>query len=219
MGQAMTIFLVDDDKAVRESTTIALRQSGYAVKEFACGQAFLDYYQYAEPGCLVIDLQLPDISGLEVQASLRSSGFSLPTIFISGHGDIPTTVNAIRGGAADFIEKPFARSKLVERIELVLAQHDSFATQAMPITDAAQAAQIRSIRQRVTNLTGREQEVMQLITEEGLSSKEIARRLAISPRTVESHRANLMKKMRARNLAELCHLVGMAGLFNHPTAE
>lgn len=219
MGQAMTIFLVDDDKAVRESTTIALRQSGYAVKEFAFGQEFLDYYQYAEPGCLVIDLQLPDISGLDVQASLRARGLSLPTIFISGHGNIPITVSAIRGGAADFIEKPFARSKLVERIELVLAQHDSLATQAMPITDAAQAAAIRTIRQRVANLTGREREVMQLITEEGLSSKEIAGRLAISPRTVESHRANLMKKMQARNLAELCHLVGMVGLFNHPTAK
>ncbi len=207
MRQRPSIFLVDDDKPLREALTIALSQSGYSVQAFPTGTDFLEFYQTPQPGCLVIDLRLPDMTGIEVQANLRAKGYTLPCIFISGYGDIPTTVRAMQGGAADFIEKPFTRRQLVDRIEEVMAEHDQVATSERPTNPPnAPSADAQSIQALVGTLTVRELEIMRLITFAGLSSKEIARQLDISHRTVESHRAHLMRKLKVRKLAELCHI-------------
>ncbi len=196
MTTTPVVVLLDDDPAVRRSVSLTLNLAGYEVKAYASAGELLQGLDPAQSGCLLLDLRMPDMSGLEVQQALSARGCSLPVIFISAFGDIPTTVHALKAGAVDFLEKPFSTESLITRIEEALE------------TDRRQREQAtlrQAIQQRANQLTPREQEVMQLVTD-GLSNKDIARKLEISPRTVEKYRARVMEKMQAASIADLCQM-------------
>jgi len=199
MSAAPTVFLVDDDAAMRESMALVLEQSDFQVRTFSAALAFLEETSPQDPGCLVLDLRMPEMTGLELQKELAHRGYELPIIFLTGYGDIPTTVRAIRRGALDFLEKPVAPQNLIRRVRQAL--EDDRRRRAASASEAA-------IRARFRTLSSREQEVMALVAR-GLSNKKAARELGISPRTVENHRARAMEKMEAGSVAEL---VAMAAL-------
>ncbi len=205
MIPGQTVFLVDDDDALRESLALLLTGAGFQVRAFQSGHSFLDSYSENEPGCLVLDLRMPDMNGLELQEALLRRGFAPPIIFLSGYGDVPATVRAIKGGATDFLEKPVENSFLIERIRQALEEDRK---------QRAAAADERLIQDLYSNLTAREREVM-LFATKGFANKEIAEHLGISPRTVENHRARVMEKMQAGNIAELCHMAAVC-LFSRP---
>lgn len=196
MTPVQTVFLVDDDQGMRDSLALILELAGYRVRSFAAASAFLDALVCDEPGCLLLDQRMPDMNGLAVQRALLERGCLLPIIFLSAFGDVPTTVQAIQGGALDFLEKPASTEILLERVAVALAENRRRHTEA---------ASANEILERFRQLTPREHEVLTLITQ-GLTNKDIARDLGISPRTVENHRARMMEKMGAANLAELCRL-------------
>ena len=190
-------MILDDDPGVRRSLSLALSLAGYKVEAHATAEELLRGLDPAQPGCLVLDLRMPGMGGLEVQQVLSARGCSLPIIFMSAFGDIPTTVRALKAGAVDFLEKPFSTDSLIALIEEAIE------------TDRQQRAQgvlRQTILDRAKQLTGREMEVMQLVTA-GLSNKDIARQLEISPRTVEKYRARVMEKMQADSIADLCQMV------------
>ncbi len=187
------VFLVDDDDAYRRSLRFLLESSGFSVCDFASAEAFLQQYREDLPGCLVLDLRMPGLSGIELQDQLRHSGMELPIIFITGHGDVPVSVQAMKGGAIDFLEKPFDDAQLVERIR------EAFALDAERRTERKERERIA---ERLQRLTRREREVFDLLVR-GHSNKEIAEKLEVSHRTVEVHRARVMHKMEAGSLAEL----------------
>lgn len=196
MTTTPAVVLLDDDPAVRRSLSLTLNLAGYEVQAYASAGELLQGLDPAQPGCLLLDLRMPDMSGLEVQQALSAQGCSLPIIFISAFGDIPTTVHALKAGAVDFLEKPFSTESLIARIEEALE------------TDRRQrelGSLRQAIQQRANQLTPREEEVMQLVTD-GLSNKDIARKLEISPRTVEKYRARVMEKMQAASIADLCQM-------------
>jgi RNA polymerase sigma factor (sigma-70 family) len=196
--EGQTVFLVDDDDAMRESLALLLDQAGFRIRIFPSAQAFLEGYG-SEPGCLVLDLRMPGMSGLDLQDALCAQGQALPIIFLSGFGDVPATVRAIKGGAVDFLEKPVAIDTLIGRIRQSLEADDR---------QRRAAAEEQGVRALYANLTPREREVMVLATK-GLANKEIARHLGISPRTVENHRARVMQKMHVENIAELCQVASV----------
>jgi RNA polymerase sigma factor (sigma-70 family) len=202
MNPQPIVFLVDDDEAVRDSLSMSLEMAGLRVEGFASAPAFLDAYDPARPGCLVLDVRMPDMSGLELQEILAARRINIPIIFITGHGDVPMSVKAVKAGAVDFLEKPFKKEVLLERIHEALAQ-DMQARQ-----DEAQRRQLKDL---LAHLTPREQEVMALVVG-GRSNKEIARQLDISPRTVETHRARIMEKMGAESLPDLVTLAVACGV-------
>ena len=199
MTEAQTVFLVDDDEAMRESLALLLQEAGLRVRSFASAPEFLDAYPVIEPGCLVLDLRMPGMSGLELQETRQVMGAALPVIFLSGFGDVPSTVRAIKGGAVDFLEKPVTAEALVARVRHTLAEERRH---------RARRAEREMIRQGYASLSPREREVMVLATK-GLANKEIARHLRISPRTVENHRARVMEKMQAENIADLCRMAAV----------
>jgi two-component system response regulator FixJ len=187
------VYLVDDEYAVRDSLGLLIESTGQTVRSFASAEAFLDNYDPKQPGCLLLDVRMPSMSGLELQAELLRREISIPIIFISGHAGIPDSAKAFRAGAVDFLEKPFDNETLLKRIEEALKKDSA---------DREQINEHREIKKRLDHLTMREKEVLSLILQ-GLSSKEIARLLNISNRTVEAHRASLMEKMQVKSLAEL----------------
>ena len=191
-----TVFVVDDDAAARQSFEWLVGSVGLKTETYDSAQAFLDGYDRDRPGCLVLDVRMPGMSGLDLQERLVAEGVTLPVIVVSGYADVPTAVRVMKQGAVDFIEKPFSDQAMLDRIQASIAR-DLQARQA-----AAARAGARSNRDR---LTRREAEVMDLVIA-GRSNKEIARDLAISPKTVEVHRANVMKKMEADSLADLVRL-------------
>ena len=199
MSEVQTVFLVDDDAALRESMALMLDQAGFRVRTFDSAHAFLEAYAASDTGCLVLDLRMPGMNGLELQEALQRKGLAPPILFLSGFGDIPATVRAIKGGAVDFLEKPVAIDTLIDRIRHSLEEDRR---------QRAAASDRHLIRSLYTNLTPREREIMVLATK-GLSNKEIAAHLGISPRTVENHRAHVMEKMQADNIAELCHMAAV----------
>jgi RNA polymerase sigma factor (sigma-70 family) len=203
MNSQPKVFLVDDDPAIRDSLSLSLETVGLIVESYSCAQEFLDAYRPEQAGCLVLDVRMPTMGGLELQTVLVAKKIRIPIIFISGHGDIPTSVKAIKGGAVDFLEKPFKKEILLARILEALTE-DARTRQG----DAEKAA----IQARFAHLTPREREVIALVVT-GKSNKEIARQLAISHRTVETHRARIMEKMAANSLASL---VAMATTFGIP---
>jgi len=203
MNSQPKVFLVDDDPAIRDSLSLSLETVGLIVESYSCAQEFLDAYRPEQAGCLVLDVRMPTMGGLELQTVLVAKQIRIPIIFISGHGDIPTSVKAIKGGAVDFLEKPFKKEILLARILEALTE-DARTRQG----DAEKAA----IQARFAHLTPREREVIALVVT-GKSNKEIARQLAISHRTVETHRARIMEKMAANSLASL---VAMATTFGIP---
>lgn len=197
MTASSTVFVVDDDKAVRDSLALLVDSAGLQVETFASAQNFLDAYHPDRRGCLITDLRMPGMSGLELQEKLSAEDVRIPVIVLTAHGDVPAAVRALKGGAVDFVEKPFNPQALLDLIQQAIARD----TEIHEL--AAQEAQVA---ERVALLTPREHEVMDLVVA-GKANKVIAIELAISERTVELHRGRIMKKMQARSLAELMRMV------------
>ncbi len=193
MSQGNKVYVIDDDPAMRDSLDFLLGSAGFNVRLFDSAQVFLDELANLEPGCVVTDVRMPGIDGMELLRQLNSGARRLPVIVMTGHGDVPLAVEAMKLGALDFLEKPFGDDRLVGMIETALAENESGSK-----SDALSA----DLAARVASLTQRERQVMQgLIT--GQSNKTIGREYDISPRTVEVYRANVMTKMQAGNLSEL----------------
>ncbi|EXJ15356.1 response regulator transcription factor [Imhoffiella purpurea] len=196
MTDVQTVFIVDDDQGMRDSLTLILELAGHPVRSFASPADFLDAISPQDRGCLLLDLRMPGMTGLELQRALLERGSLLPIIFLSAFGDVPTTVQAIQGGAIDFLEKPASPEILLQRVAAGFAENSK---------RHQVAASEQGILERFRQLTPREHEVL-ILTTQGMTNKDIARHLGISPRTVENHRARMMEKMQASNLAELCRM-------------
>jgi FixJ family two-component response regulator len=192
------IYVVDDDSAVRDALGLLLRSVDLQCTLFESALAFLDAYDPDRHSCLVADIRMPGLSGLELQERLNEQRADVPIIFITGHGDVPMAVNAMKSGAADFIQKPFRDQDLLDRIHKALEQDKE---------RRATRAQQKIIRERLALLTPREAEVMQRVVK-GQANKVIAMDLGVSQRTVELHRARVMHKLKMRSLAELVNAVG-----------
>ena len=188
-----TVFVVDDDEAVRDSMKWLVESVGLRVEIFESAQAFLAGYDPGRPGCLVLDVRMPGMSGLELQERLAEEDIGIPVIVMTGFGDVPTAVRAMKTGAVDFIEKPFNDQAMLDLI------HDSLERDAEMRRERSVKAAARA---QLEKLTQREREVMRLVVS-GMSNKEIARELDIAPKTVEAHRAKVMEKMGVGSLAEL----------------
>jgi RNA polymerase sigma factor (sigma-70 family) len=195
-----TVFVVDDDQAMRTSLKWLIESVGMPVESYASANEFLDHYQQNRPGCLVLDVRMPGMSGLELQEHLAERDLRIPVVIITGHGDVPMAVRAMKSGAVDFIEKPFNDEALLDAIRRALA-HEEHQRQ--------QQQECAQVHQRLASLTPREHEVMQMVTE-GRSNKEIANALGVSAKTIEAHRARVMEKMQAGSLAELVRMALMA---------
>ncbi len=198
-----TVILVDDDAAVRRSLSLSLRKRGWEVEAFASAEAFLQACDCARPACLVLDIQMPGMDGLGLQRALAARGCAIPIVFITGHGDVPMSVRAMKRGAVDFLEKPVRHAVLVASIEQALAR-DRAARR--------RRSQGAGVQARYAGLTPRERQVMELLVSGSadLTNKHIARALGISHRTVDQHRARVMEKMQAKSHA---HLVALAKEF------
>ena len=188
-----TAYVVDDDESIRGLWRWLLGSNGVAVQTFDCAAAFITAYRRGDPGCLVLDVRLPGMSGPELQEHLRREGIEIPIVFVSGHGDVPTAVRAIKGGAVDFIQKPFDYREALATV--------GRAFEADAHVRERRTGQVR-LAERFAALTAREREVLDRIIE-GKSNKIIADELDISVRTVEFHRANVMDKMKAESVAAL----------------
>ncbi|SRR5260221_8676369 len=187
------VFVVDDDASVRESLEMLVGSAGWQPQTFASAQEFLRLPRVLAPSCLVLDVSLPDINGLDLQKRVAADRSDMPVIFISGHGDIPMTVQAMKAGATEFLTKPFHDDVLLSAIE-----------QAVERSRAAldREAEKRSLRQLYASLTHRETQVMALVVS-GLLNKQVGAELGISEITVKAHRGQVMRKMKARSLADL----------------
>jgi two-component system response regulator FixJ len=190
------VHLIDDDDGVRQAVAFLLTTSGFAVRVYDSAAAFLDALPTLQPGCIVTDVRMPEMDGLELQRQLKLRGVGLPVIVITGHGDVPLAVEAMKAGAIDFIEKPFNDEKLLSAIRIAIDRH---------ARDANREDEIAAIRSRLDALSPREREVLDGLVA-GLPNKTIAYDLKISARTVEVHRANLMARMGAGSLAELVRM-------------
>jgi len=194
---APVVFIVDDDEAVRSSLRLLLKSVGLVPSALASAREFLDKYDPAQPGCLVLDVRMPEMSGLELQEQLNLKGAVLPVIFITGHGDVPMAVEAMQAGAFDFLQKPFRDQDLIDRIQRALDKDR---------TNRAALNERTLIGERLQSLTPREREVLTLVTS-GKANKVMAADLGVSQRTVEIHRARVMEKMSAASLAQLVRMV------------
>jgi two-component system response regulator FixJ len=199
---ARTVYLVDDDEAIRRSAGFMLRTSGYVVKAYPSGTEFLKEAKDLSPGCVLLDVRMPGIDGLEVQRELRDRGIALPVIVMTGHGDVGVAVQAMKAGAVDFIEKPFEKAVLLEAIEAGYSRIER-SSRAKARTADAQV--------RLQALTPREKDVLDGLAR-GMPNKTIAYDLGISPRTVEIHRANLMTKLEVASLSDALRIAFAAGM-------
>ncbi len=197
-----SIFLVDDDPAVRKALSRALREEGWKVETFESAEAFLARPDTAARGCLVLDVTMPGLNGLELQSRLAETRQSLPIVFVTGEGDIPMSVKAIKAGAADFLTKPVSSAALSGVVRSAL-QSDATARQLN--------AGIEELRARLGTLTPREREVLAGVVK-GRLNKQIAGDLGIVEQTVKFHRANIMERMQARTVAELMHIAAQLDL-------
>ncbi|MFN2259889.1 MAG: response regulator transcription factor [Parasphingopyxis sp.] len=203
-----TIYLVDDDEAIRRSAGFMLKTSGYDVRAFESGVAFLKEVRALDPGCVLLDVRMPAMDGLEVQQELRARGVTFPVIVMTGHGDIDVAVRAMKAGAVDFIEKPFEKAVLIEAIEEGAARLADVDRRSARAEEAAV---------RLEALTPREKDVLMGLVR-GHPNKTIAYDLGISPRTVEIHRANLMSKLSVASLSEALRIAFAAGLYGEAAA-
>jgi len=191
------VYIVDDEFAIRDSLTMLIESTGQPVRSFESAEAFLNAYDPDQPGCLLLDVRMPLMSGHDLQKELSKRGHVIPIIFISGHAEIPDSAKAFRAGAVDFLEKPFNNKELLERIDEALKKDAAF---------RGEFIKRRRIQDRLDHLTAREKEVLNLIVKSH-SNKESAKILNISNRTVDVHRASIMEKMQADNVAELITMV------------
>jgi two-component system response regulator FixJ len=202
MENKRLIHIVDDEEAIRRSASFMLKTSGFAVETWPSGVAFLKEVRNAEPGCILLDVRMPEMDGLEVQKMLSERGVTMPVVVLTGHGDVSVAVRAMKAGAIDFLEKPFEKATLLDAIERAferLADSDSRSTRA------------KEAEVVLAGLTPRERDVLQGLAK-GLPNKTIAYDLGISPRTVEVHRANLMMKLDVRSLSDALRIAFAAGM-------
>lgn len=191
------VYVIDDDKAVRDSLCWLLESINLKAIPYDSGKQFLDDYSIHMHGCLLLDIRMPGLSGLQLQQHLNNQPFIMPIIFITGHGDVPMAVQAMKNGAYDFIEKPFNDQSLLDKIQTALQQdHDN----------AQKRLKHDSIKARITTLTRREREILALIFEKH-TNKQLAEKLNISIKTVEAHRSHLMEKMKTHNSQELIDML------------
>lgn len=198
----LSVFLVDDDPAVRDALSLLVESEGYRVETYASADAFLAACEPGRRGCVVIDLRMPGMDGIQLQEEMARRGFLLPIIFLTAYGDVPTSVKAIKAGAVDFLTKPVSGTHLLRCIAAALAEAEK---------RHAEASLNSSAVSRLSSLTEREWAVMKLAVA-GLSNKEIAKRLDISHRTVEIHKAHVMRKTGATTLTELTRIARQAGV-------
>jgi len=201
MSSEPTVFVVDDDDDLREAIRGLIESVGLKAETYADGRAFLDAYKPGMPGCLLLDIRMPGMSGLELQRELARRGIPLPVIFLTGHGNLPVAVHAMKAGALDFIEKPFNDDFLLDRIQSAVAH-------SMPV-DATPAGYDEVVK-RLQLLSRRERQVLDLVFS-GKKSREIANQLGISDNSVYTLRARMMKKMRANSVASVIRMVAAVG--------
>jgi two-component system, LuxR family, response regulator FixJ len=195
------VYIVDDDDGMRRALTVLITTVGYQPVAFAKPSEFLAKYDRNQPSCLVLDVRMPEMSGLEVQQQLNKTGSMLPVILVSGHGDIPMAVQAMKDGAFDFLQKPFRDQELIDRINGALK---------LDAQNRESVDRLADLKAREESLTPREREVLALVVD-GKANKVIAIDLGLSERTVEIHRANVMEKMGARSVAHLVKMHLMLG--------
>jgi FixJ family two-component response regulator len=198
------VYIVDDEASIRDSLAMLLRSVGLASEKFADARSFLAAFQPRAESCLVADVRMPGMSGIELLEALRERGAQLPIVVITGHGDIAMAVRAMKSGAADFIEKPFHDQTLIDAVHRALAR-------AADAGNAPAAPDAEMLRERLATLSPREREVMALVVE-GRPNKTVATRLNLSTRTVEVHRAKAMEKMQAESLADLVRMAIACGM-------
>jgi two-component system, LuxR family, response regulator FixJ len=196
-----TVFIVDDDQEVREAIHLLMRSVGLEARSFASGQAYLEQFDASRPGCLILDVRMKGMSGLDLQERLSGEPVHPPIIIITGHGDVPMAVRAVRGGAVDFIEKPFNDQTLLDAV------HRAFDLDAR---NRGQASRLADIQERLARLTPREREILDQVIA-GKRNKVISLDLGISQSTVEAHRAKVMEKMEARSLSDLMRMMMAIG--------
>ena len=207
MRRDQCVYIVDDDEAARDSLSVLLESKGYAVKSFVSAPQFLAAAPSLPVGCLIVDIRMPEMDGLELQQHLTDCSLDFPVIVITGHGDVPLAVRAMKAGAVDFIEKPFAAEAILDSLAAAVARLATLTGQD-PAAGAAAS--------KLNLLSPREREVLDVLLA-GLPNKSIAYDLGISPRTVEIHRARVMDKMGARSLSELIRLALAGGV--RPTPQ
>lgn len=195
-AESATVYIVDDDQAIRHAMEMLMRSVGLKHEIYHSGDEFLENYNSEQHGCLVLDIRMPGLGGLELQERLIDRKSALPVIFVTGHGDVPMAVEAMQKGAVDFIQKPFRDQELLDRIQSALETDRE---------ERSAREEHASVAQRVDTLTKREREVMDLVAA-GKPNKVIAYELGVSQRTVEIHRARVMEKMQARSLADLVRM-------------
>jgi FixJ family two-component response regulator len=201
-----TVYLVDDDQGVRKALSRVLREEGWIVEAFESAEAYVARPGDRPGGCLVLDVSLPGLDGLELQRRLSEAGHVLPIVFVTGHGDIPMSVKAIKAGAKDFLTKPVQAQALVAAVRSAIEQHRA---------DRAAQADAAKLRERLASLTPREREVLAALVA-GRLNKQIASDLGVVEQTVKFHRARIMERMQARTIAELMHFAAQLGIGARP---
>jgi len=202
MTTAATVFVVDDDPAMRDSMRWLIESVGLKVEAFANADSFMEEFSGDVPGCLVLDVRMPGTSGMELLDTLKNRGVQLPIIMISGHGDVPMAVQALKRGAMDFLEKPFRDQELLEQIAKAIEVDQD---------RRSRAESVAGIRARLDKLTPREREVMELVVA-GYANKQVAAKLGLSEKTIEVHRSRVMSKMRAKTLPCLVKMAIAVGV-------
>ncbi len=198
------VFIVDDDASVRRSLERLILSMGLAAQSFASAAQFLQSGHREETGCLILDVRMPEVSGLDLQEKLAGAGILLPIVFISGHGTVPMSVRAMKAGAVDFLQKPFDEQELIDAVYRAIDRCRQ---------GKAERDELKEIQARVRSLTPREYEVLACVIT-GMLNKNVADRLAMAEKTVKAHRASAMKKMGARSVADLVRMAEKAGI--HP---